>query len=193
MVFSFFLIFASLFSHFARLRRPFRAFVNFFAANFKKHFTFQHFCAKMAKHTYLYPWHSWIARQTPTLKVAGSNPVGYAKRMGDTVRDRIPHPFGVHDKLPYRPTRLFRSAKKSEQQRFVKRSPPVRLSAAAGRKVRIPFAFRSPSDSPIISTHQSVRPEPASRCCGSEGSNPSRLSYRPPLFISAARPEQQRP
>ena len=25
---------------------------------------------------YLYPWHSWIARQTPTLKVVGSNPIG---------------------------------------------------------------------------------------------------------------------
>ncbi len=23
-----------------------------------------------------YPWHSWIARQTPTLKVEGSNPFG---------------------------------------------------------------------------------------------------------------------
>ena len=23
-----------------------------------------------------YPWHSWIARKTPTLEVAGSNPVG---------------------------------------------------------------------------------------------------------------------
>ena len=25
---------------------------------------------------YTYPWHSWIARQTPTLKVEGSNPFG---------------------------------------------------------------------------------------------------------------------
>ena len=25
------------------------------------------------------PWHSWIARQTPTLKVEGSNPFGQAK------------------------------------------------------------------------------------------------------------------
>ena len=25
------------------------------------------------------PWHSWIARQTPTLKVSGSNPLGQAK------------------------------------------------------------------------------------------------------------------
>ena len=25
---------------------------------------------------YFYPWHSWIARQTPTLKVNGSNPFG---------------------------------------------------------------------------------------------------------------------
>ena len=24
----------------------------------------------------IYPWHSWIARQTPTLKVVGSNPIG---------------------------------------------------------------------------------------------------------------------
>ena len=24
------------------------------------------------------PWHSWIARQTPTLKVEGSNPFGQA-------------------------------------------------------------------------------------------------------------------
>ena len=23
-----------------------------------------------------YPWHSWIARQTPTLKAVGSNPIG---------------------------------------------------------------------------------------------------------------------
>ena len=27
-------------------------------------------------HQYTYPWHSWIARQTPTLKVEGSNPFG---------------------------------------------------------------------------------------------------------------------
>ena len=26
------------------------------------------------------PWHSWIARKTPTLEVAGSNPVGQAKK-----------------------------------------------------------------------------------------------------------------
>ena len=26
------------------------------------------------------PWHSWIARQTPTLKVEGSNPFGQAKK-----------------------------------------------------------------------------------------------------------------
>ena len=26
--------------------------------------------------TNIYPWHSWIARQTPTLKVNGSNPFG---------------------------------------------------------------------------------------------------------------------
>ena len=25
------------------------------------------------------PWHSWIARQTPTLKAEGSNPFGQAK------------------------------------------------------------------------------------------------------------------
>ena len=24
----------------------------------------------------IYPWHSWIARQTPTLKAVGSNPIG---------------------------------------------------------------------------------------------------------------------
>ncbi len=35
---------------------------------------FSYFVAKAAP--ILYPWHSWIARQTPTLKVAGSNPVG---------------------------------------------------------------------------------------------------------------------
>ena len=28
-----------------------------------------------------YPWHSWIARQTPTLKVSGSNPLGQAKKI----------------------------------------------------------------------------------------------------------------
>ncbi len=27
---------------------------------------------------YTCPWHSWIARQTPTLKVSGSNPLGQA-------------------------------------------------------------------------------------------------------------------
>ena len=26
------------------------------------------------------PWHSWIARETPTLEAAGSNPVGQAIR-----------------------------------------------------------------------------------------------------------------
>ena len=30
----------------------------------------------MLAHLYFYPWHSWIARQTPTLKVEGSNPFG---------------------------------------------------------------------------------------------------------------------
>ena len=29
---------------------------------------------------YFCPWHSWIARQTPTLKAAGSNPVGQARK-----------------------------------------------------------------------------------------------------------------
>ena len=28
------------------------------------------------KQSFFYPWHSWIARQTPTLKVEGSNPFG---------------------------------------------------------------------------------------------------------------------
>ena len=27
------------------------------------------------------PWRSWIARQTPTLKAAGSNPVGRTKKI----------------------------------------------------------------------------------------------------------------
>ena len=27
-------------------------------------------------HFNIYPWHSWIARQTPTLKAVGSNPIG---------------------------------------------------------------------------------------------------------------------
>ena len=26
------------------------------------------------------PWHSWIARQTPTLKAEGSNPFGQARK-----------------------------------------------------------------------------------------------------------------
>ena len=26
------------------------------------------------------PWHSWIARETPTLEAAGSNPVGQARK-----------------------------------------------------------------------------------------------------------------
>ena len=30
----------------------------------------------MRRRSYFYPWHSWIARQTPTLKVEGSNPFG---------------------------------------------------------------------------------------------------------------------
>ena len=34
-----------------------------------------------------YPWHSWIARQTPTLKVNGSNPFGQAKKSCTRVRD----------------------------------------------------------------------------------------------------------
>ena len=25
---------------------------------------------------YIYPWHSWIARKTPTLEAVGSNPIG---------------------------------------------------------------------------------------------------------------------
>ena len=35
-----------------------------------------------AKQFYICPWHSWIARQTPTLKVEGSNPFGQAKTKG---------------------------------------------------------------------------------------------------------------
>ena len=31
---------------------------------------------KMYNNQYIYPWHSWIARKTPTLEAAGSNPVG---------------------------------------------------------------------------------------------------------------------
>ena len=32
------------------------------------------------KALYFCPWHSWIARQTPTLKASGSNPLGQAKK-----------------------------------------------------------------------------------------------------------------
>ena len=31
------------------------------------------------------PWRSWIARQTPTLKAAGSNPVGRTKKKDMTL------------------------------------------------------------------------------------------------------------
>ena len=31
------------------------------------------------------PWHSWIARETPTLEAAGSNPVGQAKKVYRTL------------------------------------------------------------------------------------------------------------
>ena len=31
------------------------------------------------------PWHSWIARETPTLEAAGSNPVGQANRQCDAL------------------------------------------------------------------------------------------------------------
>ena len=40
------------------------------------------FCAEIARAAMVYiicPWHSWIARETPTLEAAGSNPVGQAK------------------------------------------------------------------------------------------------------------------
>ena len=32
------------------------------------------------------PWHSWIARQTPTLKASGSNPLGQAKKQTPLLR-----------------------------------------------------------------------------------------------------------
>ena len=42
-----------------------------------------YFCRKICyniKVSYICPWHSWIARQTPTLKASGSNPLGQAKK-----------------------------------------------------------------------------------------------------------------
>ncbi len=41
------------------------------------------FCQKCGKIHCICPWHSWIARQTPTLKVSGSNPLGQAKTKAD--------------------------------------------------------------------------------------------------------------
>ena len=41
------------------------------------------FCTEIARAAMVYiicPWHSWIARETPTLEAAGSNPVGQAKK-----------------------------------------------------------------------------------------------------------------
>ena len=43
----------------------------------KKYLTLAVFCCIILK--YICPWHSWIARQTPTLKAVGSNPIGQAK------------------------------------------------------------------------------------------------------------------
>ena len=37
---------------------------------------FQQVCYNNEVQFHIYPWHSWIARQTPTLKVEGSNPFG---------------------------------------------------------------------------------------------------------------------
>ena len=34
----------------------------------------------ITRYTDTCPWHSWIARQTPTLKVEGSNPFGQARK-----------------------------------------------------------------------------------------------------------------
>ena len=49
-----------------------------FAEKTKKMHLAVYFCEKLCYNTMrIYPWHSWIARQTPTLKVAGSNPVGH--------------------------------------------------------------------------------------------------------------------
>ena len=39
-------------------------------------FTFSKICDTIHKQRNIYPWLSWIARQTPTLKVIGSNPIG---------------------------------------------------------------------------------------------------------------------
>ena len=41
-------------------------------------FTLQNmfFVIQYISQSYIYPWHSWIARQTPTLKANGSNPFG---------------------------------------------------------------------------------------------------------------------
>ena len=48
----------------------------------------------------IYPWHSWIARETPTLEVAGSNPVGQAKKaMG---RQSRPIAFLLHQMMQSR-------------------------------------------------------------------------------------------
>ena len=41
------------------------------------------FCTEIARTAMVYiicPWHSWIARETPTLEAAGSNPVGQARK-----------------------------------------------------------------------------------------------------------------
>ena len=38
---------------------------------------------------FICPWHSWIARETPTLEAAGSNPVGQAKKTPSCNQDGV--------------------------------------------------------------------------------------------------------
>ena len=53
----------------------------------KKGLQFRTECGIIAEYKFhIYPWHSWIARQTPTLKVEGSNPFGQAKTKQTLVR-----------------------------------------------------------------------------------------------------------
>ena len=41
------------------------------------------------------PWRSWIARQTPTLKAAGSNPVGRTKMNDPTRFEQVDETCGL--------------------------------------------------------------------------------------------------
>ena len=115
------------------------------------------------------PWHSWIARQTPTLKVEGSNPFGQAKTKRHTNRCAawfLSAPWanlaceareGSHS--PRRAVELARKAQGSESSHGVR--IPFRARKEEGTPTGVPLGFCLPLGRTLRAKHVKVRIRPA--------------------------------